>query len=152
VSAVISACGKYRYSLTRGGVERLLFVMLNPSTADASVDDATIRRCMGFAFREHYSGIEVMNLYAYRATDPRELRACLDPVGPDNDGHLIDTLSRHQLVVVAWGTHAKRSRVEAIRFLLEGSGVAVKCLGRTKDGHPKHPLYLRGDAPLERWP
>src|SRR6185369_17379869 len=91
MTAVISKCGKYRYSLRRewiGGAGTVCFIMLNPSTADASVDDPTIRRCIGFAQRWGYQILEVVNLYAYRATRPRDMFAAADPVGPENEYYL----------------------------------------------------------------
>jgi len=115
-SAVISPCGLYRYRLSRQWTEpsySLAFVMLNPSTADAEVDDPTIRRCIGFARREGYGGIEVVNLYAFRATSPDDLWKAKDPCGPENEGHLI-SIARASVgygtpIVCAWGAHGGNS-------------------------------------------
>jgi hypothetical protein len=104
--ADLSPCGTYRYLLGRRvgeGDRTALFMMLNPSTADATEDDPTIRRCTGFARREGCGVLEVVNLFAYRATDPAELRTAPDPVGPANDHHIKAALGRVALVVVAWG-------------------------------------------------
>lgn len=157
MSAVISACGRYRYRLQRGdGPRRLAFVMLNPSTADADVDDPTIRRCRAFAQREGYPGIDVMNLYAWRATDPVQLTQVDDPVGPDNPIWLDHLASdhRHGWIVCAWGTLAReQQRQTAIQVagILSSHGARLVCLGTTKDGSPRHPLYVRGDAAIEDW-
>ncbi len=157
-AAILSPDGRYRYVLQRTWQPetlRLTFVMLNPSTADATVDDPTIRRCIGFARRQNFGGIRVVNLYAWRATDPRELRRAIDPVGPDNDEHLREALivAREQKVpvVAAWGTHADAYRVRAVRRLA-GEDYPWQSLGVTKDGHPKHPLYVRADAAFISWP
>lgn len=149
MSAKISDCGQYRYTLTRGDAPRLCFVMLNPSTADATLDDPTIRRCLGYAKREGCAGLEVLNLYALRATNPADLWKHHDPVGPDNDRELYWAASRYMRMVAAWGANAKPDRVKQVRNILEGNGITLFHLGLTKDGSPKHPLYLRADAPLE---
>lgn len=154
-SAVLSQDGVYRYLLTRTWAEgpALAFVMLNPSTADATADDPTIRRCIGFAKREGFGGLTVVNLYALRATDPRELRRAIDPVGPDNDGHLRRVTWESQLddapAVVAWGAHAAPDRVAA--FVRLATGTRLVCLGTTQAGAPRHPLYIAGAQPLVPW-
>jgi len=139
--ATFSRDRRYRYRLWRRwdrGRPVVAFVMLNPSTADARRDDPTIRRCVGFAQRWGYGGIEVVNLYAYRATDPRALRTVRDPVGPGNRRHMRRALRRAALVVLAWGANAHGDR-------LTGVGQA-HCLGLTRAGQPRHPLYLRRDV------
>lgn len=155
--ALLSEDGRYRYRLTRewtAGTTKMTFVMLNPSTADADLDDPTIRRCMGFARRDGFGGLHVVNLYAYRATDPREMKRAIDPVGPENDTMLslaFDTARVHHApVIAAWGTHGDPYRVRQVRRLMDGADVYA--LGVTKDGAPKHPLYIRADARFERWP
>jgi hypothetical protein len=151
-AARISGCGTFRYWLTRFWDEgdSLVFVMLNPSTADASLDDPTIRRCIGFAGREGFAGASVVNLYAYRATNPKALLTCADAVGPENDDYLRLILSeqtrRGNPVVAAWGANARPDRVSQVLNLVPG--VDWRCLGTTKAGHPKHPLYIKGDQPL----
>ncbi len=146
-SATISADGVYRYTLSRVWDEtlpNLNFIMLNPSTADADLDDPTIRRCIGFGQRDGYGGIQVVNLYAFRATKPSEMLAAIDPVGPDNDAAWLQINGD---VVAAWGANAKQDQVNrAIGVFQE-----LKCLGVTKDGHPRHPLYIRGDQPIIPW-
>jgi hypothetical protein len=153
-TANISEDGLYRYSLAREWDYTLpaaVFVMLNPSTADEDVDDPTIRRCMGFALRDNYGGIVILNLYALRATNPKDLWLSPDPVGPDNDTYLKAWLGGLEQAIVAWGANAKPDRVEAFRSMAEETGADLLCFGTTKSGAPKHPLYLRGDAQLERW-
>jgi hypothetical protein len=121
--------GVYRYSLWRhlgDGPGRVLFVMLNPSTADETTDDPTIRRCATFATGWGYGHLEVCNLFAYRAIDPRQLRRVGDPVGPLNDSMI--------------------ARADVVMGLLRSS--TVYCVGTTRDGFPRHPLYLRGDSLL----
>jgi hypothetical protein len=141
---------RFRYTLWRTWAPMRKygnFVMLNPSTADENVLDPTVTRCVGYAKHWGYDALFVTNIFALRATDPRELYACADPVGPANDQWLRETADHAELVVCAWGTHGK----------LNGRGLEVaemlqqfkpKCLGLTKHGHPKHPLYLRKDADL----
>lgn len=151
--ALLSDDQLYRYALWRvwGPHTCLRFVMLNPSTADATLDDPTIRRCVGFARREGYDGLVVLNLYAYRATDPRALLACADAVGPLNNLHLTTHLAAAALagepVVAAWGANAHPRRAREVLDLTEHR-VDWRCLGTTKDGHPRHPLYVKGDQPL----
>lgn len=138
--AVLSDCGTYRYALMRRWEQGhpLRFVMLNPSIADATVDDPTIRRCVSFARREGYAALIVLNLYAYRATDPKALLTCGDdPVGPNNDNilwsHLLSSKEGANPVVAAWGVNAKPDRVQRVLDLVPG--VDWRCLGTTKQGH-----------------
>lgn len=161
-SADISEDGVYRYRLVRRWADplhHLPFIMLNPSTADGLADDPTIRRCVGFAKAHGYTGIAVYNLYAYRATDPLELwsaqRDGVDIVGPDNDRRLTNLFTWAQEamvpIVAAWGANAKLERVNQI-IGMPGAELALWALGETRDGAPRHPLYLRSDAILTPWP
>lgn len=158
MSAIISACGRYRYKLGREGdpasnKKPLPFVMLNPSTADAEKDDPTIRRCRGFAKELGYNGIVVVNLYALRSTKPAGLWEHHDPVGPINDDWLHMTARAADVIVCAWGANAKPARVERAVAVLTRNGARLMCLGTNKkDGSPRHPLYVRGDQPLLDWP
>ncbi|WP_353192150.1 DUF1643 domain-containing protein [Pandoraea pnomenusa] len=158
MSAIISQCGQYRYTLTREPHDAYttrgtaLFIMLNPSTADASLDDPTVRRCRGFARTWDCNGIVVANLYALRATDPAELWKHGDPVGPLNDLYLRELAAKHETVICAWGTNARPDRVQAVREIFGGRMHRLMCLGVTKDGSPRHPLYVRGDQQLIEWP
>lgn len=148
--AEISADGVYRYALWRqwGLGAPLVFVMLNPSTADAEQDDPTIRRCIGFAKREGAAGIHVVNLFAYRATNPAELFRCpVDVVGPDNHRHLRSAGELGGPVVAAWGSHPAATHLQ-VRWAQHALRVPLKCLGTTASGAPRHPLYIRGDQPL----
>ena len=147
--AVISPCGRYRYRLTRTwdhAKPPLPWIMLNPSTADANIDDPTIRRCMSFARREGAGGIEVLNLFALRSPKPSDLRKVADPIGPDNDEWIREVLHPHGRVVAAWGAYSAWERVAEVMDLVRG--IRFLCLGRTGAGHPKHPLYISGDQPL----
>ncbi len=149
-SAQISLCGKYRYRLDRRWSEgpTACFVMLNPSTADADVDDPTIRRCIGFAKREGCGALAVINLFPYRATKPKDLWAVPDFVrsaGFADVDIVNDALKSADLIIAAWGAVELTKVVAATNHLRT---LGAKCLGKTKDGHPRHPLYVRGDAPL----
>lgn len=150
--ATISGCGRYRYQLWRkwGCGSPLLFIMLNPSTADGHVDDATIRRCVKFAHAHGFGELEVVNLYAYRATDPAELRRVADPVGPENDEHIREAAERAAAVCCAWGARPDAlERVQQVMPILFGLGVEPQCLRITRSGYPQHPLYLPGDCRLQ---
>lgn len=147
-NALISDCGSYRYWLKREWEEGelLAWVMLNPSTADATEDDPTIRRCIGFSQSWGFGGLVVVNLYALRATDPRQLWKAPDAAGPDNDIHLEhETWGRH--VIAAWGAYPKAmDRAEKIHDLIKPNCLSLQCLGVTKEGFPRHPLYVAGKA------
>lgn len=157
MSAIISPCGTYRYELQRRrGIDypergAAVFCMLNPSTADASIDDPTIRRCRGFADAWGCDGLIVVNLYALRATDPRELRRHSEPIGPENDFQLRSVARCLGDIVCAWGANADPSRVRDVVAIFRDAGARLWCLGTTKDGHPRHPLYVRGDTKLVAW-
>jgi hypothetical protein len=157
MSAIISPCGTYRYVLTRAGDTltakrgKAMFLMLNPSTADATRDDPTIRRCRSFASSWRFNGITVVNLYALRSTEPAALWLHHDPVGPDNDSYLYEMAVTHCRVVCGWGANAKDDRVAAVVNLLRDAGAQLTCLGITKNGAPRHPLYVRGDQALIEW-
>lgn len=156
MTAMISACGHYRYMLERPGdlvctKRAALFVMLNPSTADADHDDPTIRRCIDFATRWQCQGLQVVNLYAARATKPIDLWKYEDPIGPENDNWIYLAARRTKSVVCAWGKHAKRERVEHVCSILADARATLLCLGVNNDGSPKHPLYLRRDSRLTSW-
>lgn len=147
-SATFSRCGAYRYDLVRewnGRANMVAFIGLNPSTADADENDPTIRRCIGFARSWGHTGLAMLNVYALRSTDPRGLWSVDDPVGPQNDDLIQWWCGTVTRVVCAWGTHAKPIRVRRVMQII---GDGATCLGRTKHGCPKHPLYLRADTPL----
>ena len=165
-TAELSACGTYRYRLGRIMVETdvpftragmawyspttrvMAFVMLNPSTADAYADDPTIKRDMGFALRDGYDEICVMNLFAGRATNPDDLFKMADPEGPYNSEHWKALKASSAKIICAWGAD-KRAVTQSKKFLDVMRGRDMYCLGLSKDGHPRHPLYLRADTPVQ---
>jgi len=159
MAAVISSCGTYRYRLERdismfGSAAAV--VMVNPSTADAQEDDATIRRLLGFGKRLGWSQIVVANVFAYRATDVSELARADDPVGPENARHLQEVIEAAPLIVVAWGSllklpQALRREWEGVPMIAKRAGKDLYCLGLSSDGHPRHPLMLSYQAELVRW-
>lgn len=161
MSALISDCTKYRYWLGRDfdqdllGWEKVrnivLFVMLNPSTADAETNDKTITRCIGFARSWGFTGFRVVNLYALRLTKKKELFNYEDPIGKENDYWLEKLLKKYPRVVCGWGTDAKQDRVDKFKEIALEVGAKLSCLGTNKGGSPKHPLYLKGDTELIRW-
>lgn len=154
-SAVLSPDGRYRYLLNRvwePELGRVCWVMLNPSTADATNDDRTISRCIGFTRAWGYGALTVVNLYAYRATKPSALVTALDPVGPDNAMHIAASIAAAQLTVAAWGAGYPKAHgrvVERASSALRNGGAYV--LGLTKHGVPRHPLYMRADTTPVRW-
>lgn len=146
--ATFSRDERYRYTLRRawGSGPFVAFIGLNPSTADATEDDPTIRRCVRFARDWGYDGLVMLNLFAYRATDPKALLTAEDPVGPGNDQVLAAICEQAALIVEAWGCFRlgiERARTDEVRYAL-GRDSCV--LGRTKDGHPRHPLYMPAAA------
>jgi hypothetical protein len=151
--AVLSDCRQYRYVLRRTWdhkLPRLLYCMLNPSTADAETDDATIRSCIRLAKGLFYGSFEVVNLFAFRATDPDALLKAQDPIGPRNGVSIETALGRCDIVVCAWGAHPFADRrASDVRNMLRALRPAIFCLGRTKAGAPKHPLYIKSGTPLE---
>lgn len=150
--AYIDGC--YRYNLQRewGGADEplCLWIMLNPSTADADVDDPTIRRCIAFSREFGCSGILVVNLFAFRATDPAELKVCDDPIGPRNDEFITEAVlnPRVTMKIAAWGV---KGSMYARDHQIIRSVAGLHHLGRTKEGFPKHPLYLKSTTKPERW-
>ena len=152
--ASFSVDRRYRYRLWRRwdrSRPAVAFCMLNPSTADERRDDPTVRRCVGFARAWGFGGIDVLNLFALRASDPRTLRAAPDPVGPRNDEHIVRATMRAGLIVVAWGARGGfLDRDRSVLGLL-GRLAHPACLGWTQGGHPRHPLYVRNDARPRRF-
>lgn len=150
-SAVFSDCGRYRYKLTRIWDEHkppLVYVCLNPSTADAETDDNTIMSCCRIARHLGFGGIVVVNIFAWRSTDPAGLKDAEDPVGPENDKHLAEATDG-RVVVAAWGVNGKHlSRGNRVIDLLIGLGRDLRCFKVTRDGYPIHPLYLKTESEL----
>ena len=154
--AWLSADEQYRYTLTRSWGEgpTVAWCMLNPSTADASLDDPTIRRCIGFSKSWGAGRLVVVNRFALRATEPRDLLGHPDPWGPLNVKAIHDTLAVSDTLVVGWGTFVKRLAKRGMAgtdvfSIASALDVPTYCLGRTKDGYPKHPLYLGAGTALE---
>lgn len=149
--ALFSDCGAYRYGLRRvwGAGEEVLFVMLNPSTADETRNDPTIERCQRRAVAMGFGGLRIANLFGFRATRPRDLKAAAEPVGPENDALLRDWAGAAALTIAAWGSHGGwRGRGPEVAAWLG----AASHLGLTRDGHPRHPLYVPYTTGPEDWP
>lgn len=151
-SAQLSPCGLYRYALTRRWDEGdpVVWIMLNPSTADAIKDDATIRKCVGFTKRLGAPALMVVNLFAYRATKPNAMKAAPAPIGPENDAwiNFAAQIGRH--IICAWGPNGRfRNRDQHVLAILREKQAEPRCLSITKDGSPGHPLMLGYDNPLQ---
>lgn len=150
--ATLSPDRVYRYALWRIWTPHkplIMFIGLNPSTADAQRDDHTITRCIGFAGRWGFGGLVMCNLFAYRATDPDEMKLAADPIGPGNDAALDQWAGRASEIVAVWGNHGAhlgRDRAVQARY------IALRCMGTTKGGAPCHPARLGNDTPLQRYP
>lgn len=144
--AVYSACDRYRYRLTRiwdPAGPRALFVMLNPSTATEMQNDPTVERCERRARALGFGAFRVTNIFAFRATDPRVMRAEADPVGSQNDSAILDSAAWADRIICAWGTHgAHLGRGPQVAHLLRVRGMPLFHLGLTAAGHPTHPLYV----------
>lgn len=168
-TADISDCGRYRYTLTREWDQsraRVLFIMLNPSTADATVDDPTIRRCMGFACGWGFGSLEVVNLSPIRSSDPEEVlrHRTQDDARAyhHNRWTIISAAERAGLIIYAWGAHKAIEKHHLAWYLFDTSNTRngyrrdhlyakARVLGTTKTGAPRHPLYLRRDAVPIEW-
>lgn len=154
-TASFSKCRKYRYVLERiwndDRKPLLNFIMLNASTADEVANDPTVERCERRARMWHYGGLIVTNLFAWRSTDPRQLRDVADPVGPDNDEAIVESAHRAQLVVCAWGNHGRLlDRGEVVRKRIN-IFMPLHYLRLTKTGMPEHLLYLSYDLKPKVW-
>lgn len=151
-TATISDCKKYRYTLTRQWEEgaKVLFIMLNPSTADHKEDDPTIRRCIRYAKEWGFGGLYVGNVWGFRATKPTDVLclAATDAAGPENISHLKYMIERCSKIIVAWGNHGMKGSHDLSKLL---EGKEVWCLGVNKNKSPKHPLYCPADKELELW-
>lgn len=152
--ATFSPCRQYRYTLHRqwGTEWPVMFIGLNPSTATEELDDPTIRRCMGYARAWGLGGLIMTNLFAYRATDPKVMKAQAEPVGTENDDSILVAAESAAIVVAAWGAHGTHlDRGKQMRQLFDDAGVRLHYLQLTKDGHPGHPLYLKADLKPKVW-
>lgn len=159
-SAVYSECERYRYALTREwepGAPRLLYVMLNPSKATEAQNDPTIERCERRARALGFGAFRAANLFAWRETDPSMLRRTPDPVGPDNDQIILSSVedwlrNEADIVLCSWGVHGTlHGRSMTVARILAAGGRPLACLGTTKDGHPRHPLYIAYSTGLIAW-
>ncbi len=154
--AEYSDCERYRYSLARVWDEtgpRAAFVMLNPSTATESQNDPTVERCERRARALGFGSFQVTNIFAWRDTDPRGMRAAEDPVGPENDRAILGAVEWADQVVCAWGAHgAHLNRGPAVEKMLRETGRQLFTLGLTKAGYPKHPLYIGYQMQPALWP
>jgi hypothetical protein len=153
--AVYSDCEAYRYELTRvwdGAGRKALFVMLNPSTATEVQNDPTVERCERRARALNFGAFRVCNIFALRQTDPKLMRAHPEPVGPANDAAILDGCGWADTIVCAWGTHGEHlDRGRQVEALMRGTGAPLFTLGRTRQGHPRHPLYIGYAARPEPW-
>ncbi len=153
-SASYSDCETYRYDLTRewGAGRRLLYVMLNPSKATELANDPTVERCERRARALGYAAFRVTNIFALRETNPHAMRRHAEPNGPDNNAALTKGAAWADDILAAWGTHgAHRTRGPKVAQILRDTGQPLFHLGLTKDGHPRHPLYVAYAQPLIRW-
>ena len=153
--AVYSDCERYRYLLTRTWDptgRKVLFIMLNPSTATEVQNDPTVERCERRARTLGFGGFRVTNIFAWRATDPRDMRAAGDPIGPENDAAILQSCPWADQVICAWGTHgAHLDRGTAVEALLRATKLPLFHLGLSKAGHPKHPLYIAYSEQPRLW-
>lgn len=159
MSAVFSPCGLFRYRLDREIADTGIVAALpgvNPSTAGAIDNDATIRKDIGFGQRLGWRRIIKANKFAYRATDVTELRRAVDPIGPENDRYLAEIFEEADIIVPCWGPlaklpkHLRRRWLEVVR-IMERSGKPIMCLGTANDGQPRHTLMLAYETPLVDW-
>jgi hypothetical protein len=151
--AVFSDCRQYRYQLWRtwGDQSPAVFVMLNPSTADEVANDPTVERCERRARAMGYGGLRVANIFAMRSTDPKALYLSVDPVGPENDAAIIESVSGAGVVICAWGAHGNhQGRGEAVLRLLHGI-CTPHFLKLNSDGTPAHPLYIGYGVKPQPW-
>lgn len=154
MDAVFDVTKTYRYSLWREwnpNAPCLGFIMLNPSTADKTTNDPTIRRCIGFAKTWGYGSLEVVNLFAYCTKSPQDLRRAVEPIGIENERYLLQAGQRAKTMILAWGNWGKlQNRSQEVLNLLSGEG-ELYCLGCTQSGQPRHPLYVKGNTHFNRY-
>ncbi|WP_438990678.1 DUF1643 domain-containing protein [Lentibacter sp.] len=154
-TAVYSDCERYRYLLTRiwePEGRKALFIMLNPSTATEVQNDPTVERCERRARALGFGGFRVTNIFAWRDTDPKNMRAAEEPVGAENDATIAQSCDWADQIIAAWGAHGEHlQRGQAMEALLRDRGLPVFHLGLTKAGHPKHPLYIAYTEQPVRW-
>lgn len=148
-AAVLSEDRLYRYSLLRQWDDSkgiVLFIGLNPSTADENIDDPTIRRCIQSAVNWGYGGMRMINLFGYRSTDPKNLLSVEDPIGWENDDWIRRGILKSDRIIAAWGTKGgMKDRDKTVMDVIISLSL-IECLGVTKAGFPRHPLYLSYDV------
>jgi len=153
--ASYSDCERYRYQLTRvwnNSAGKVLFVMLNPSTATETQNDPTVERCERRARALGFGAFRVCNIFAWRATDPRDMRAATNPVGSENDTAILDGCNWADQIICAWGAHgAHLDRGPQVEQLIRETKKPLGHLGLTKAGHPKHPLYIAYAVQVVDW-
>lgn len=152
--AEFSENGLYRYVLWRVWYSDNicpLFICLNPSTADAKYDDATVKKCIGFSLKNEFSGFYLVNLFAYRSTDFKNLKKTNDPIGNENDLYILDYLKRFETIILAWGNNGNylNRDKEVLKLISQHKNKRIVCLGTTKSNQPKHPLMLSYKTELE---
>ena len=143
--AVIDSTGDYRYLLWRewdSASQAVAFIMLNPSRADAEINDPTIARCLNFALAWGYGRLAVVNLFAYRTPHPSLLKQAAQPIGKDNDKYIWETISTSDRIILAWGNHGTWQKRDLYVLQLLKNFTHLYCLGITRKGCPRHPLYL----------
>jgi hypothetical protein len=148
-----SPCRTYRYALHHDfdaemaePPQRIMWIGLNPSTADEQALDPTLRRIRDFSRKFGFTTFVMTNLFAFRATYPKDMKKAIDPVGPDNDDALLGAALTSRMIIAAWGTDGTYGgRAETVKKLLHQAGHSLHCLARNDGGSPKHPLYLKGD-------
>lgn len=158
-SAVFSPCGLYRYWLERrlpSGRLTASVTMLNPSVAGPQNNDPTVRKLLGFGQRMDVGRWIATNFGAFKSTDPQGIKSAADPVGPDNDRHILAAVAESDIVIAAWGASVElfpnwETRREVVLELLASAGKPVMCWGGTRQGHPRHPLMLPYSTQLERF-
>ncbi|MCH2076213.1 MAG: DUF1643 domain-containing protein [Rhodobacteraceae bacterium] len=154
-TAVYSDCERYRYMLTRVWEpegRKALFIMLNPSTATEVQNDPTVERCERRARALGFGAFRVLNIFAWRDTDPKKMRAAADPVGEANDAAIAESLPWADQIIAAWGTHGEHlNRGPIVADMLHASPYPIFHLGLSKAGHPKHPLYIAYEQTPQQW-
>lgn len=154
-TAVYSDCERYRYTLTRewdGAGRKVAFVMLNPSTATEVQNDPTVERCERRARALGFGAFRVCNIFAWRDTDPFQMKKAAEPIGAANDAAIVEACQWADTVVAAWGTHgAHLQRGPQVETLMRTVGKPLYHLGLSKAGHPKHPLYIAYVKQPELW-
>lgn len=155
IEAIYSSCERYKYQLTRTwyrGMPKILFVLLNPSTASRDENDQTVAVCEDRSRRLGYGAMRICNLFAWIATEPEDMMEAKFPVGPENDGFIAASCQWANEIVAGWGDYgAYMRRHERVKVLLGESGKRIKVLGFTEAGHPRHPLYVRPEQALQLW-